>query len=182
MPLYIACPQCSHAFNVPDHAAGRKVLCPKCQTALNVPGSAADGAALVFDELEPAPAPSPRRSASPPRGNWFVDFLVFRRMASPIAIQLFFWLAVLLCIISGVATIVRGARDFDKRTAAASKLQGAERKEAEDDARDKFLGYLVLGMAQIFAGPALARFVAEYFILIFRINETLTDIRNNTLR
>ncbi len=73
------------------------------------------------------------------------DFIFFRRMLTPILIQILFWVAVLAAICQGIYFIVTG--------------QG-----------------VLQGLYFIIAGPIFARLVAEFVILFFRMNETLTDI------
>src|SRR5262245_53525749 len=85
------------------------------------------------------------------------DLLTFRRLLSPIAIQVFFFLGSLVAIIAGLAILMRGIAYHQP---AATTLFG--------------VGLLLLG-------PILVRLYAESVIVIFRINETLTDIRGVAL-
>ncbi len=78
------------------------------------------------------------------------DFLAFRRMITPVIIQVLFWMGVVASVVAGVASI-------------------ANRQP-------------VLGLLLIIVGPLVVRVYAELLILLFRINETLTDIKNNTER
>lgn len=76
----------------------------------------------------------------------FKDFLTFRRMITPVLVQILFWLAVIACITLGVANI---------------------------------LHQLVLqGIATIILGPLAIRIICEYVVVLFRINNTLTDIKS----
>ena len=79
----------------------------------------------------------------------FKDFLTFRRMLTPFLVQIIFGLAVIACIILGVANI---------------------------------LHQMVLqGVVTIIFGPLLIRIVCEYVIVLFRMNNTLTDIKNQKI-
>ena len=78
------------------------------------------------------------------------DFLMFRKMVTPILIQIVFWVAVIGAILTGLYYLV----------------------SAE---------YL-MGLAIIILGPLVARVYAEMLILIFKINEAVTEIKNNTER
>lgn len=79
----------------------------------------------------------------------FKDFLTFRRMLTPILVQILFWLAVLACIILGVANI---------------------------------LHQLILqGVATIIFGPLIIRIICEYVVVLFRINNTLTEIKSQKI-
>ena len=82
------------------------------------------------------------------------DFLSFRKMISPVIIQIIFWIGVAAAIIGGIVVLV-----------------------AADEA-----GTRVLGLLYMILGPLYWRVVCEIVILFFRMNETLTDIKNNTER
>ena len=76
------------------------------------------------------------------------DFLLFRRMLTPIIIQILFWLGVIICLITGISQMIH--RNW------------------------------INGLEIFFLGPIMVRVLAEFFILFFRMNETLTDIKNIT--
>ena len=79
------------------------------------------------------------------------DFFSFRRMITPIIIQVLFWIFTAIAVIGGIVLLFRG---------------GAQ---------------TALGLVWIVVGPLIARVYCEILIVVFRINETLTDIRANTL-
>ncbi len=76
------------------------------------------------------------------------DFFSFRRMLTPLIIQTVFWVALAACVLAGVITM--------------------------------FLpdGGVLRGLETLIFGPLIVRIVCELVILFFRMNETLTDIRN----
>ena len=82
------------------------------------------------------------------------DFLTFRKMLTPIIIQVIFWIGVTVCIIGGIITIATGA---------ASRYGGMT---------------VLYGLLAIFLGPLVVRSYCELLIVIFRINGTVTDIKN----
>ncbi|MCJ7520056.1 MAG: DUF4282 domain-containing protein [Anaerolineaceae bacterium] len=83
------------------------------------------------------------------------DFLKFRKMITPVIIQVLFWVGVAFSVIGALITMVIG-------------LTGNGQ------------GYLVLvGLVYLVLGPALVRIYCELLILFFRMNETLTEIKNN---
>ena len=87
------------------------------------------------------------------------DFLTFRRMITPLIIQIIFWIGVGLCILGGLVTIIAGATtDY-----------GGGRQ-------------VLSGLVLLILGPLAVRIYCELLILFFRINETLTDIKKNTER
>lgn len=75
------------------------------------------------------------------------DFIRFKRMITPILIQIIFWLGVAVTIIGGLVTLTND---------------------------------VVTGLGIIIFGPLLLRLYAEILIIVFRMNETLTDI-NETM-
>jgi hypothetical protein len=81
------------------------------------------------------------------------DFLSFRRMAMPFVIQVLFWIGVMAAIVTGVAAIGLGASHHSLREVGA-------------------------GVGLLLLGPLAVRLYAELLIVIFRINETLTDLRS----
>ncbi len=82
------------------------------------------------------------------------DFLSFRKMITPVFIQVIFWIGVAAAIIAGIVVLV-----------------------AADE-----VGARLFGLLYIILGPLYWRVVCELLILLFRMNATLTDIKNNTER
>ena len=80
------------------------------------------------------------------------DFLSFRRMITPVIIQILFWIFTAIAVIGGIVLMFGGG------------------------------GRTALGLVWIIVGPLIARVYCEILIVVFRINETLTDIRANTMR
>lgn len=74
------------------------------------------------------------------------DFLTFRRMLTPIIIQALFWVAVIVCIITGFYNFFHHA--------------------------------FIPGLQVLFLGPLLLRLLCEFLILFFRMNETITELKN----
>ena len=88
------------------------------------------------------------------KGDDLRDILTFRRMITPLLIQALFWVASVIVIIAGIVLLIMGPG---------------------------FLGR-VIGVFTILLGPLAVRVYLEIFMVVFRINETLTDIRANTMR
>lgn len=80
--------------------------------------------------------------------NGFNDFVTFRRMVTPIIIQILLWVGWAAIFVFGIVTMVRGGWSIP-------------------------LGILIW----IFAG-VMWRVFCEQIILFFRMNESLTDIKN----
>lgn len=139
----------------------------------------------------PTPAPSPKRPtrsaqvATAPVGyeprpdrafNWG-DFFSFRSMIALPVIQGLFWLGVIACIVFGALQIY-GA--FNPSPAAPAIVNGvvvAPTAATPRVATSYDAGMLVTGLLTIFLGPLIVRIYCEILIVIFRINETLTEIK-----
>ena len=87
------------------------------------------------------------------------DFLTFRKMLTPVVIQILFWLGVVACILGGIGAILAGIARIDR----TPELIG-------------------IGILALVFGPLVMRIYCEWLIVLFRINDTLTDIRRNTER
>lgn len=76
-------------------------------------------------------------------------------MITPIFIQIIFWIGVAACVILGIIQMVQGT---------GMRYGG---------------GSVVLsGLLTLLLGPLVVRIYCELLIVIFKMNETLTDIRN----
>lgn len=82
------------------------------------------------------------------------DFLKFRKMITPVIIQILFWVGVGVAVIAGLVQI---GTAFSRYGSAVSVLTG---------------------LLTIVLGPVLVRIYCELLILFFRMNETLTEIRD----
>ena len=84
------------------------------------------------------------------------DFWAFRRMITPLIIQIIFWIGAIGLFIGGIVGIAT--------------------------AHDGGAGQIVWGILLMILGPLWVRIWCELLILFFRMNETLTEIKNNTKR
>jgi hypothetical protein len=81
------------------------------------------------------------------------DYLTFRKMITPIIIQVVFWIGAVLVALYGLWLIFSGA---------TASVRG---------------GQLVLsGLVTLLLGPLFWRIFCELLIVVFRINDTLTEI------
>jgi hypothetical protein len=76
------------------------------------------------------------------------DFLTFKKMITPIIIQVLFWLGVAGTVIMGFVSL--------------------------------FSGQILMGLAMIIFGPIGVRLWTEILIVMFKINDNLTEINNKT--
>jgi hypothetical protein len=83
------------------------------------------------------------------------DFLKFKRMITPVIIQIIFWIGVVLCVIGGIIEMIVG-------------IAGHEGGG----------GLVFVGFLTLLLGPVVVRIYCEILIVLFSINDTLTDIKN----
>ena len=82
------------------------------------------------------------------------DYLKFRKMITPIIIQIIFWIGVVGVVLWALFLIFSGA---------TTSFGG---------------GRLVLtGLVVLFLGPIIVRIYCELLILLFQINDTLNEIK-----
>ncbi len=84
------------------------------------------------------------------------DFFAFRKMITPAVIQIIFWLGVSICIVTGIGLI---SNSFHSPLFRETKL--------------------TVGLLVLIVGPIVVRIICELQIVIFRIGDTLIEIRNN---
>jgi len=80
------------------------------------------------------------------------DFIKFRRMITSFIVELLFVILTLLILLVGLVELVAAAVDSDKWLAVG-------------------------GVATILVGPLIIRLYLELVVVFFRMNETLTDLR-----
>jgi hypothetical protein len=89
------------------------------------------------------------------------DLFQWERFVTPTVIKVFYWLAVVMCILLGIDGAVSSLRDM---------------------AFNPFVGiiFLIASLLGAFMGVIIARIIAETVLIVFRINEHLGAIRNQT--
>jgi hypothetical protein len=83
------------------------------------------------------------------------EYLTFRKMLTPVAIQVIFWIGALVCVVLGLVMVVSGA---------TARFGGGE----------QVLG----GILTLLLGPVVVRISCEVLIVVFRILDTLVEIRD----
>ena len=81
------------------------------------------------------------------------DFWAFRKMVTPVIIQILFWVGVIICVIVGLILIGTGIKQPGNQS-------------------------LLPGVLLVIFGPLAVRLYCEILIVFFRINETLTEIKH----
>ena len=84
------------------------------------------------------------------------DFLNFRKMLTPVIIRILFWIGVAISVLVGLGGILKGI---------GSDYGGG--------------AMVFMGLLWLLIGPVIVRVYCELLIVIFSINDTLTDIRND---
>ena len=97
------------------------------------------------------------------------EFLGFRKMITPVVIQIVFWIGVAVSVLSGIGLMIAGAaasaEEYRYGYGGGGGLPG---------------GLLVFaGLVEMFVGPVLVRISCELTMVFFRIYETLTEIRDD---
>lgn len=85
-----------------------------------------------------------------------MDFLTFRKMFTPVIIQVIFWIGVAACVIGGLILIVAGV---GARFGTGAQVLG---------------GFLL-----VFLGPLVVRIHCELLIVFFRILDELGKLRED---
>jgi len=78
------------------------------------------------------------------------DFLTFRKMITPLVIEIIFWIMVAAVVIIGILDLFSGRGTLS----------------------------VVIGLLEIFLGPVFIRVYCELVILFFRIYDVLREIRD----
>ena len=85
------------------------------------------------------------------------DFLKFKKMMTPIIIPILFWIGTIISVIAGIVFIALGAIDNF----------GADGGEM-----------VLMGFCYLFLGPIVIRVYCEFLIILFSVNDKLTDIKD----
>lgn len=83
------------------------------------------------------------------------EYLTFRKMITPAAIQVIFWIGVLACVVLGLVMIVTGA---------SARYGGGPQ--------------VLSGILALILGPVAVRIWCEGLNVVFRILDTLQEIRD----
>ena len=169
MTIVIACPMCSQKVRAPEAVVGRQIKCPQCKNAfIAIDPNAAPtfDAAFTAAPQEPpatptfftpvdefAPAPVPRG------GGAFVDYLMMRRMVTPILIVILFYLGVVVQLLAAVVYLVMGLMTA---TARGGALLG--------------IGMMLGAVIGTIASLIVWRISCEVLITLFRIHDHLREI------
>jgi len=82
------------------------------------------------------------------------DFLKFRKMITPVIIQVLFWVGVAVSVIGGLITMGSSFGSYGGG-----------------------VGTFLMGLLTLILGPVVVRIYCELLILFFRMNESLTEIK-----
>lgn len=83
------------------------------------------------------------------------EFLKFKKMITPIIIQILFWIGAVCSVIFGLLSIISGL---------SADIGGG--------------AMVFMGLITMVVGPVIARIYCEILIVIFSINDTLGEVRD----
>ena len=84
------------------------------------------------------------------------DFLTFQKMVTPSIIRVILWIGIVLSVVGGIISIIGGA---------VARYGGGTR--------------VLNGIILLFLGPLGVRIYCELIVVIFQINDSLTEIKKN---
>ncbi|MFL5341405.1 MAG: DUF4282 domain-containing protein [Gemmataceae bacterium] len=166
MTVVIACPICTQKVRAPDSVLGRQIKCPQCKNPFIALDPNAIPPAPAFDAGFPDKTGTPVLTDEdaeisediPRRPSAVTDYLLFRRMVTPVIITVLFYLGVLLLLLGGLVLFVSGV------------LQAVH-------------GYTLIGIATILGSIVggiveliLWRIFCEVLITLFRILDNVREI------
>ncbi len=115
--LVIACPVCLQKIRAPENVIGRNIKCPQCKNSFIAadPSAPAGSMSSTSDSESAPPVADPLglddagdSDHLPKRANAFVDYLLFRRMVTPVIITALFYCGAVALLILGLVTGIRG--------------------------------------------------------------------------
>lgn len=186
MALTINCPHCQAKVRAPETLIGKKVKCPTCKEQFTVDADAAESPAAApppepltfkqeaYTESKPTPPddadddddddadqeevkrPKKKARAS---GGGFADFLLFRTMITPFAVQVVYFLATAAVILFGLAQMAFGLIGVISSGSMTPLL------------------LIPLGLLYMVIGVVLVRIYCEILILFFRMYDVAKEIK-----
>ena len=90
------------------------------------------------------------------------EFLTFRKMMIPALVQFIFWIGTVACVVVGLM-VTGGSFGVPAQPGIVKS-------------------HVWWGAATILGGPFVLRIWCEWTIVFFRMNDTLSEIRKNTMR
>jgi predicted Zn finger-like uncharacterized protein len=118
----------------------------------------ADMISAPAEKEDTGPRPSAERTRARGEPSSFGDFLAFRVLVGPKIIQILFWVGVIGCIVAALIGVYLSVQIIDTTTG--------------------LLG-LLWSLAILVVGPMLVRLWCEVLAVIYRIFDTLRDIRDD---
>jgi len=87
------------------------------------------------------------------------DFLRFKKMLTPVFIEIIFWIASVVGMFGGLATVIRGL---------GMRYGGG--------------GVVLGGLVMMIVAPLVVRIWCELMLVIFKIHESLVQVEKNTAK
>ena len=209
MAIEIRCPGCLKRLRVADDWAGRMAQCPGCHMTFEIPGisaTAVEHQAPVVASVHPqttsrgaTPGPGALQRRPIKSSSKLADYLLFRRMITPIAIQVIFWIFVAGFLVEGFQVVASQFSSDRKRERALERAWGepsesrpsrrheqpstarprrTERRMVVDTRRLVALGRAFLLYCVVL--PLALRIACEGVIVVFQIHKSVCQIERNT--
>jgi hypothetical protein len=107
------------------------------------------------------------------------DFFAFRRMIAPLLIHILFWVGVIVTIGLGVLMLIDKMDPvWDNVSWTTQKFPNTNTSAKDIWGETNSTTKMIVGIIVLIGGPFFFRIYCELLMLPFRINDTLTDIRN----
>ena len=91
-------------------------------------------------------------------GNAMGEYLSFKKMITPIIIQIVFWIGVTVCVVMGIGEIFAGSSEYSP----FGRMP------------------VLIGLATLVLGPLYVRVMCELVIVLFKVHECLHEINKKT--
>ena len=154
--------------NCGEKVAERVIFCPNCGVRpangndfCQNCGEGTDSVAQTCVKCGYSLNSAPQLPSAGMKDSQINDFLAFRRMITPLLIQIIFWIGAIGSFIGGIMMIAN---------AHHTGFYGDNWNAGE----------VLIGIIWMILGPLSVRVWCEFIIIFFRMNETLTEINNNT--
>jgi len=184
MAIVITCPNpdCGRRYSVPDEAAGRTATCATCGAKIQIGMTGSP----ISQVPPPPPPPGADDERHPPRKHTevdvpshddslisvarpsrrrptgkggFGDFVLFRTLIAPWVMIILYWVVVVLIVLGSLGGMAFG---FLANRGPGPIVLG-----------------LIGGLLGLIVGPFLCRIIFESAIVVFRIYDTLVEIRDH---
>lgn len=145
------CPSCKAEYKISAKHIGRSIRCKHCDLELHV-----TSVGLVRASSDHSIPITRTESVAIEKSDVMYDYLTYRKMIIPILVPVMFWLGAFISVAFGILLFVTS---FNVRDGGTQFIQ------------------CLIGLAYIIIGPIIIRIWCELMIVVFRIYESLVEIK-----